>query len=144
MSKTPVEALQDLIALREGELKADVGSRWNEGKTMMCTVVPQFTREMAAVLTYGATKYDRSDWMKGMSFTETLECAKRHIDAWETGKLLDTGPKGSGLAHLAHAAVNLMFLYFYTTYYNPTTGEPYPDDRTFANLKEIDETPSTV
>lgn len=68
--------------------------------------------QMAQVLTFGAKKYDAHNWRKGMDWSRLYGAAMRHLLASLDGEDLD--PE-SGFPHLAHAAVNLMFLLEYSS-----------------------------
>ena len=60
------------------------------------------------VLTFGARKYDRDNWMKVDNAVERYEDAMlRHLFAWKAG---ETNDPESGLPHLAHAGCCLLFL----------------------------------
>lgn len=61
----------------------------------------------AQVLTFGARKYAAHNWRKGLEWERVYAAAQRHLSSWHRGQRLD--PE-TGLPHLAHAAVNLMFL----------------------------------
>jgi hypothetical protein len=89
------------------------GARFNAGKPRISLVDPAFIRDMAAVLTYGAEKYKDvpgggvDNWKKGMPVREVLDSGLRHLLSFQECE--DCDPE-SGLPHLAHAAVNLMFV----------------------------------
>lgn len=78
----------------------------------MAAIVPQFTLEMAKVLSGGAQKYDRDQWMNGLSFAETMDSLKRHVNKLERGLLAD---EEFGTHEAAHIAINAMFMYWLTT-----------------------------
>lgn len=64
--------------------------------------------DVAAVMTYGATKYAERNWEQGAKPSgEYIACALRHILAYQGGEDID--PE-SRRPHLAHAATNLLFL----------------------------------
>jgi hypothetical protein len=63
--------------------------------------------DVVAVLTYGVKKYGARQWQGGIAWHRMFGAALRHMWAWWRGQDLD--PE-SGLPHLAHASVNLMFL----------------------------------
>ena len=68
-------------------------------------------REVAAVLTYGANKYERDSWQRLPNGAQRYEDAmERHLNAWRLGENVDAE---SGLSHLAHAACNLLFILHY-------------------------------
>lgn len=83
-----------------------MGDRYNSGKPMMSLLPPIALEEVAKVLTYGAKKYDKHNWLKGLPWTEILDSAERHINAWKKGEDIDE----SGCLHIAHAACNLLML----------------------------------
>ena len=88
------------------------GSMDDKGKLPLSQIPPTFTEGVARVLQYGAKKYTRGNWMRGMSWSEVLDATKRHINAFERGEFFD---QESGLPHLDHAACNIAFLSWYTT-----------------------------
>lgn len=59
------------------------------------------------VLSHGARKYDRWNWIKVDAWSRYYDAAQRHIMAWHGGETMDPD---SGLPHLAHAVASLMFL----------------------------------
>jgi hypothetical protein len=63
--------------------------------------------EIAAVLQFGAEKYESHNWRKGFVWSRPLSAALRHILAFNNGE--DRDPE-SNLSHLAHAACCIMFL----------------------------------
>lgn len=71
---------------------------------------PHALDAIIAVLEYGAVKYGARNWTGGMAYSRPWDAAKRHMWAWWKGE--DVDPE-SGLPHLAHAAVSLMFLIDY-------------------------------
>lgn len=81
---------------------------------------PHALDAIIAVLEYGAVKYGARNWTGGMAYSRPWDAAKRHMWAWWKGE--DVDPE-SGLPHLAHAIVSLMFLIDYQA---TNTGE---DDR---------------
>lgn len=66
--------------------------------------------DIAKVFTMGAEKYDEDNWRKGMNWRKCLASLMRHTNAFNRGEDLD--PE-SGLPHMAHVAVNAMFLLEY-------------------------------
>lgn len=83
------------------------GIRHNVKKPRLGLVPPFAKRAVAAVLSFGAEKYGRHNWMLGLSFVETYDSMERHMTAWMQGEDID--PE-SGLPHLAHAACNAMMI----------------------------------
>lgn len=100
------------------------GARAN-GDKLEWHQLPMFTlRGVIRVLMYGARKYAKGNWAKGMQWSIPYDCAMRHMDAWQRGE--ENDPE-SGLPHLDHALTNLIFLSAYRDLY------PEGDDR----LKEF-------
>ncbi len=64
------------------------------------------TEEVLRVLEYGAAKYSKANWTKGMDWSRPWNAAMRHQQAWLRGE--DRDPE-SGINHLAHAIASLMF-----------------------------------
>jgi hypothetical protein len=64
-------------------------------------------REMAKVCTYGASKYDRGNYLKGAPLSQSVDCLLRHLLAWWEGE--DKDPE-SGHMHLAHVVWNALRL----------------------------------
>jgi hypothetical protein len=77
----------------------------------MSLIPPEALIEVAKVLTYGRKKYPAEhNWRKGMEWSRPLDACYRHLAAWQQRVTID---EESGLRHLAHAIVNLMFLLVY-------------------------------
>lgn len=87
-------------------MKQELGNRYNEGKPMMSLLPPVALEEVAKVLTYGAKKYSKFNWMKGLPYMEIIDSCERHISAWKKGEDIDE----SACLHIAHAACNLLML----------------------------------
>ncbi|UOF81209.1 hypothetical protein [Caudoviricetes sp.] len=84
-------------------------------KTGLEMISPYFVEGVGDVLTYGANKYARNNWLRGMSYAVVFGGIMRHLWAWFRGEDLDPKEKGgSGLPHLYHAACGIMFLIHYT------------------------------
>jgi len=81
--------------------------------------------ECARVFEYGARKYKKNNWLKGMAWSVPLACATRHLLAMIKGEELD--PE-SGLSHRGHFFCNAaMLLTFLDTH-------PEGDDRPDAGM----------
>lgn len=77
------------------------------GKAQMELLPVSALVAVAAVLTYGARKYQPNNWRKCPSRARYAGALLRHLFARMRGEVLDSE---SGLPHLAHAATNALFL----------------------------------
>jgi len=76
------------------------------GKPAFELIPPHALREVAKVMEFGARKYGPNTWSQ-VDAQRYLAAAYRHINAHHIGMGED---KESGIDHLAHAIVNLMFI----------------------------------
>lgn len=67
---------------------------------------------VAAVLTFGAAKYEPRGWEKGIAFSRVFAAAARHAEAHRRGELTD--PE-SGLPHADHFWCNVVFIETFET-----------------------------
>jgi len=86
------------------EIKAD---RYNSGKPKYSLLDLKSLEPCVRVLEFGAKKYARDNWKKGLHFTEILDSMMRHIAALQSGEWND--PE-SGLPHIGHIQCNALFL----------------------------------
>lgn len=77
-----------------------------------------------AVLEYGATKYAKNNWMRGLKYSDIINAAKRHLLALHEG--VTRCADDSGLPHMDHFAANVMFLRYFESH---TTKYKVFDDR---------------
>ncbi len=61
----------------------------------------------AKAMEYGAKKYSRDDWMKGMPITKLIDSCMRHLGKFRWQQTFD---EESNLNHLAHARADLGIL----------------------------------
>ena len=73
-----------------------------EGKGRYDLISPLFLKRMARVLEEGAKNHGANNWKKGLPYSRTIDSVLRHTNQFREG-LIDED-------HLAHAAVNIMFL----------------------------------
>lgn len=83
-----------------------LADRYNQGKLPMSLLDRYAIEELVKVLQFGANKYARHNWRKGLSQSDILDSTLRHVFAALDGEDLD--PE-SGLPHMAHAMCNCMF-----------------------------------
>lgn len=81
--------------------------RYNEGKLSWSMVDFDSLEGLVRVLEYGAHKYSKNNWKKGMPVTQVSESLMRHLFAFLRGE--DVDPE-SGLRHISHVMCNAMFL----------------------------------
>lgn len=86
---------------------------FSEGKLGVDQIPVEMLEELARVFDYGAKKYARDNWKKGVPWHEFYGSALRHIFKWWQGEDID--PESNCL-HLAHAICNLTFLLWYSKY----------------------------
>jgi len=86
------------------------GLRYNNGKAELHQVPTSLRLAVAKVLMYGAQKYAKGNWRKGMSWMTINDCLERHMISWLDGEEND---EESGLPHLYHAAANIAMLIEY-------------------------------
>ena len=85
--------------------KTDRSLRYNNGKPDYSLIPMAALAEVARVLEYGASKYERGNWLKPTSWEVSFACLQRHMSAWQAGEDND---EESGRSHIAHAACNLI------------------------------------
>ena len=81
--------------------------RYNEEKPKYSLLDLNSMKHGVQVLEFGANKYSRNNWKKGMPITQILDSMLRHIAAIQSGEWLD--PE-SGLPHIGHIQCNALFL----------------------------------
>lgn len=81
--------------------------KYDDGKPDLSLLPPEALFAIAEVFTFGAKKYAPDNWRGGFAYRRVFAALLRHLLAWLRGE--DKDPE-TGLAHLAHAGCNLMFL----------------------------------
>ena len=96
----------------------------DDHKVRFDLVTPHFTAAMARVMTHGAKKYGPNTWQSTPEFrARYIAALHRHINAFQQYE--DNDPD-SGESHLAHAACNLMFLFWSQIAQNPSAMPAMP------------------
>ena len=105
------------------------GARYNDGKPDWSIMPTHLLEEVVRVWEYGARKYARYNWAKGMKWSVPYACMIRHLYAWWwQGERND---KESGYSHLAHVVCNVMMLMHYETKYKE--GDDRPEEFKIGN-----------
>jgi hypothetical protein len=86
------------------------GKKFDQEKPMMDLIPSESLLEVAKVMTFGATKYGKHNWREGIEWSRVYAAAQRHMLKWNAGETCD---EETGLNHLAHACVNMLFLLYY-------------------------------
>ena len=86
-------------------------TKHDSGKRRFSLIPAKALNAIIDALEYGAQKYDDNNWAKCEDPKRYWDAAQRHLWAWLEG---ETHDQESGLHHLAHAGVNIMFLYALT------------------------------
>ena len=73
----------------------------------MVLEAPEALAGIARVLEFGMNKYDRSNWKKGLKYTEIIDSMERHLLKIMAGEDVD---EESGLLHCDHVGCNALFL----------------------------------
>lgn len=90
-----------------GEMEA---VKYDQGKPAFDLLPARALEEVAKVYGFGATKYARRNWEKGLHWCRVYGAILRHAMAWMRGETLD--PE-TGLHHMAHAAFGCLALVEY-------------------------------
>ena len=81
--------------------------RSNKGKLKWSLVDYKSLEPMVEVLEFGARKYSKDNWKKGLPATEILESLLRHVYEMLDGNVID---EESGQRIIGHIMCNAMFL----------------------------------
>jgi hypothetical protein len=96
--------------LESHDTQSSTAIRYDQDKLRLDLLPVRPLQDIAAVYSNGAKKYSDRNWELGMMWSRCYASLFRHLLAFWSGENLD--PE-SGQPHLAHVAVNAMFLLEY-------------------------------
>lgn len=107
--QTHAASYPDDWQLIEEEDSSDTESalRYNASKPKYSLLSLKEMEQGVKVLEFGANKYARDNWKKGLKLSEILDSMMRHIAALQSGEWID--PE-SNLPHIGHIQCNALFL----------------------------------
>ena len=118
------------------------GSRDNGDKPVISMVMeaPNAIEGIAKVLMFGAEKYDRANWKRGLKYTEIIDSMQRHILKIMDGEDLD---EESGLHHAFHIGCNSLFLAEMMATRPDMDDRPMSSESTYPHRETTTEVPIT-
>jgi hypothetical protein len=87
--------------------------KWDTGKLDYTLLEPLFLQELAKIMTLGEKNHPKVNGESSWRLVEPdayLKALLRHIQAYRLGERID---QDMGTHHLAHIAVNAMFLFYF-------------------------------
>jgi hypothetical protein len=88
---------------------SDKGEKLDQGKPPLDLIPYEALEEIARVLDFGAKKYARANWAKGIEYSRLISGILRHVNSFNAGQ--DVDPE-TGISHMAHAGCGIMFLLY--------------------------------
>lgn len=87
----------------------EIGDRFNAKKAKLSFLFqfPTAIKGVSIVGTFGAEKYSKNNWKKGLNHTEVVDSLMRHLSSYMDGEMVD--PE-SGLPHVDHVSWNALAL----------------------------------
>ena len=98
------------------------GVKHDKGKNMLQLIPDEMIEGIGEILTFGATKYEKHNWRKGLPYDKVYGAMKRHLSKWHKGIVND---EETGKPHLWHAGCCLAFLITYEAH--PETYKEFDD-----------------
>ena len=93
-------------------------------KPMIDLVPAECIEALADVLTYGAKKYEKNNWRKGIEYSKIYSATQRHLLKWLKGIDIDDE---SGLHHIEHVLCNVAFIVYHTRKNRTDLDDRYKD-----------------
>lgn len=100
---------------------SEVALKFDQEKTRVDLLDPDFLESVGSVLAFGAKKYAAHNWRNGLSCSRLVGALLRHTLALMRGQDIDNE---SGLPHTAHIGCCVMFLHW-TLKYKPELDDRY-------------------
>ena len=119
-----VKADEEYEEYKRKHCPANTTMKWDSDKEPLAWIPAECMQGIAKVLAYGAAKYEKDNWRRGIPMSRYISAALRHIHAWNSGEDLD--PE-SGMSHIDHAVCGLMFVQWYIKH-RPECDDRYKDD----------------
>lgn len=88
----------------------DKAIKYDHDKAKLSLIPYEALKQEAFALAYGAEKYGKNNYKKGMEWSRLIDATLRHIHSFNNGEDVD---KESLICHLGHAKANLSILIFY-------------------------------
>lgn len=107
LNKSIKKELREPIDKDKPELTKMLAERKNSGKPQLSYIDLKCFEDCAKVMEFGAKKYARNNWKKGMPQTQLIDSLLRHVAQLLSGEEFD---QESGLSHIGHIQCNSMFL----------------------------------
>lgn len=94
--------------------------RKNEGKIRYDLIPVEWEEQLAALLTVGAKKYSDNNWQNSLGQPESqawrvkcLASLRRHLAAWQKGRMYDLEHKDHKIHHMTAVAWNALVIMWY-------------------------------
>lgn len=104
------QQIQQTLDETDKALNIQIGKKYDQEKADLTYLNPWAMAEISKAFEFGANKYGRYNYRKGMRWLRLSAAGLRHIYSWSWGE--DKDPE-SGLSHLAHAGACIFMLLDY-------------------------------
>ena len=102
--------LKEAYLEQQEKEQVERGTKFDDGKPQLSLLTRESLVAEARAFEYGARKYSKNNYKKGMEWSRLLDASLRHITAFNAGEDNDTE---SSLNHLWHAKACLAMLIYY-------------------------------